>query len=124
MPSPVRQTPLVGRHCSIVGGGGGRAQGASVDPLTLDADSRFLIACEGLPRPTLAYVLPVVERAFHERGLPNAIRSDNGPPFASVGLGGLSAFAVHLVKLGITPERIAPGHPEQNGRLARSRRRR
>ena len=94
--------------------------GTRVDPLTLiDADSRFLIACEGLPRPTLAYVLPVVERAFQERGLPNAIRSDNGPPFASVGLGGLSAFAVHLVKLGITPERIAPGHPEQNGRLER-----
>ena len=96
------------------------ADGARVDPLTLiDADSRFLIACEGLPRPTLAYVLPVVERAFQERGLPNAIRSDNGPPFASARLGGLSAFAVHLVKLGITPERIAPGHPEQNGRLER-----
>jgi len=60
-----------------------------------------------------------VERAFQERGLPNAIRSDNGPPFASAGLGGLSAFAVHLVKLGITPERIAPGHPERNGRLER-----
>ena len=71
--------------------------GVRLDPLTLiDADSRFLIACEGLPRPTLAYVLPVVERAFRERGLPNAIRSDNGPPFASAGLGGLSAFAVRL----------------------------
>ena len=94
--------------------------GARLDPLTLiDADSRFLIACEGLPRPTLACVLPVVERAFCERGLPAVIRSDNGPPFASSGLGGLSAFAVHLVKLGITPERIAPGHPEQNGRLER-----
>ena len=94
--------------------------GARVDPLTLiDADSRFLIAYEGLPRPTLAYVLPVVERAFLERGLPAVIRSDNGPPFASTGLGGLTAFAVHLVKLGITPERIAPGHPEQNGRIER-----
>ena len=94
--------------------------GARVDPLTLiDADSRFLIACEGLPRPTLAYVLPVVERAFRERGLPAVIRSDNGPPFASTGLGGLTAFAVHLVKLGVTPERIAPGHPEQNGRIER-----
>ena len=75
----------------------------------LQGDSRFLIACEGLPRPTLAYVLPVVERAFCERGLPAVIRSDNGPPFASTGLGGLTAFAVHLVKLGITPERITPG---------------
>ncbi len=68
-----------------------------------------------VPRPTLAYVLPVVERAFRERGLPNAIRSDNGPPFASAGLGGFSAFAVHLVKLGVTPERIAPGHPSRTG---------
>jgi len=94
--------------------------GVRVDPRALiDADSRFLIACEGLPRPTLAYVLPVVERAFRERGLPAAIRSDNGPPFASAGLGGLSAFAVHLVKLGVTPERIAPGHPERNRRLER-----
>ena len=77
---------------------------ARVDPLTLiDADSRFLIACEGLPRPTLAYVLPVVERAFRERGLPVAIRSDNGSPFASAGLGGLSAFAVHLVNWASRP---------------------
>ncbi len=72
--------------------------GARLDPLTLiDADSRFIIACEGLPRPTLAA----------------------SSPFASSGLGGLSAFAVRLVKLGITPERIAPGHPERNGRLER-----
>ena len=96
------------------------SDGARLDPRALiDADSLFLIACEGLPRPTLACVLPVVERAFQERGLPAVIRSDNGPPFAASGLGGLSAFAVRLVKLGITPERIAPGHPEQNGRLER-----
>ena len=87
------------------------------NPRATSAD--LLIACEGLPRPTLAYVLPVVERAFQERGLPAVIRSDNGPPFASTGLGGLTAFAVHLVKLGVTPERITPGHPEQNGRIER-----
>ena len=61
----------------------------------------------------------VMERAFKEHGLPQGIRSDNGPPFASVGLGGLSPLAVWWVKLGILPERTQPGHPEQNGRLER-----
>jgi hypothetical protein len=60
-----------------------------------------------------------MERAFREYGLPRAIRSDNGPPFASVGLGSLSPLAVWWIKLGIIPERIEPGHPEQNGRLER-----
>ena len=60
-----------------------------------------------------------LEQAFREYGLPWAIRTDNGTPFASVGLGGLSSLAVWWVKLGILPERIEPGHPEQNGRLER-----
>jgi hypothetical protein len=64
-------------------------------------------------------VRQVLERAFREYGLPWAIRTDNGPPFASVGLGGLSPLAVWWVKLGIVPERTDPGHPEQNGRLER-----
>ena len=94
--------------------------GTRIDPLTLmDSYSRFLIACEGLARPTFAQVQPIVERAFREHGLPAAIRSDNGPPFASTGLGGLSALAVWLLKLGVIPERAEPGHPEQNGRLER-----
>ena len=54
-----------------------------------------------------------------EYGLPRAIRTDNGVPFASVGLGSLSPLSVWWVKLGIIPERIEPGHPEQNGRLER-----
>ena len=58
-------------------------------------------------------------RAFQEYGLPRVIRTDNGPPFAGTGLGSLSPLAVWWVKLGILPERIAPGHPEQNGRLER-----
>src|SRR5207247_6028309 len=58
---------------------------------------------------------PRFERAFAEYGLPERIRSDNGPPFASVGLGRLSRLAVWWVRLGIVPERIDPGHPEQNG---------
>jgi hypothetical protein len=60
-----------------------------------------------------------LERALKEYGLPLAIRSDNGTPFASVGLGGLSPLSVWLIKLWIKPERIEPGHPEQNGRHER-----
>ena len=73
--------------------------GVRIDPLTVqDAASRYLLVCHGLPR---------------------AIRSDNEPPFASVGLGSLSQLAIWWVKLDITPGRIEPGHPEQNGRLER-----
>jgi hypothetical protein len=59
------------------------------------------------------------ERVFKDHGLPLAIRTDNGAPFASVALGGLSHLAVWLIKLGIIPERIEPGKPEQNGRHER-----
>ncbi len=94
--------------------------GVRVDPLTLaDAASRYLLVCQGLKRPRGPQVRRVMERAFREYGLPWVIRSDNGPPFASVGLGGLSPLAIWWVKLGITPERTQPGHPEQNGRLER-----
>ena len=59
------------------------------------------------------------EAAFREYGLPSVLRSDNGPPFGSVGAGGLSPFAVKVVKAGVLPERIDPGQPQQNGRLER-----
>lgn len=96
------------------------ADGQRCDPLTVaDAASRYLLVCQGLAHPRGHEVRPVLERAFREYGLPWAIRTDNGPPFASVGLGGLSPLSVWWVKLGITPERIVPGHPEQNGRLER-----
>ena len=94
--------------------------GMRIDPLTVqDAASRYLVVCAGLERPTGAAARRVLERAFREYGLPRAIRTDNGPPFAGVGLGSLSPLAVWWVKLGILPERIDPGHPEQNGRLER-----
>ena len=54
----------------------------------------------------------VIDRAFRAYGLPRAIRTDNGPPFASVGLGGLTTLSIWWIKLGITSERIEPGHPE------------
>ena len=94
--------------------------GMVVYPLTVeDAHSRYLLCCQGLGGTHGSDVRRSMERLFREKGLPQAIRSDNGTPFASVGLGGLSQLAVWWVKLGILPERIEPGHPEQNGRLER-----
>ncbi len=93
--------------------------GRRCDPLTLtDAYSRLLIDCRIVP-PTGDGVLPVVERAMRELGLPRAIRSDNGAPFASTAIGGLTPLSVHWIKLGIRLERIEPGAPQQNGRHER-----
>jgi transposase InsO family protein len=93
--------------------------GTRCDPLTVtDADSRYLLECRIMP-PTLVAVQPAVDRVFREFGLPRAIRSDNGAPFASSGAGGLSRLAVHWLKLGIGLERIQPGAPQQNGRHER-----
>ena len=92
-------------------------------PLTItDNSSRYLLECRGLSRPTFEQTQPWFEWVSREYGLPVAIRTDNGPPFASVGLGGLSRLSVWFIKLGITPERIEPGHPEQNGRHERMHR--
>jgi len=94
--------------------------GQRCNPLTVsDAYSRMLLCCQTLSRPDYAHVRPAFERVFREYGLPDAIRTDNGPPFASIAAGGLSPLAVWWVKLGIQPERIEPGHPEQNGRHER-----
>ena len=85
-------------------------------PLTLrDGFSRFVLRCDALLGRTTETTRRRFERAFAEYGLPARIRSDNGGPFASVGLGGLSQLAVWWIRLGIGLERIAPGHPEQNG---------
>jgi putative transposase len=85
-------------------------------PLTLrDGCSRYVLRCDGLPRRTTDATRRRFEHAFAEYGLPDRMRSDNGSPFASAGLGGLSQLSVWWIRLGIVPERIAPGHPEQNG---------
>jgi transposase InsO family protein len=92
-------------------------------PLTLtDNVSRYLLKCEGMAQPRFEPVQRHLELAFREYGLPSRIRSDNGPPFASVAPGGLSALSVWWIKLGIRPERIKPGHPEQNGQHERMHR--
>jgi putative transposase len=92
-------------------------------PLTIsDHLSRYLLACEALERPRTPESTAVFERAFEEYGLPDAIRSDNGPPFAAQSIFGLSRLAVWWLRLGIKLQRIKPGHPEQNGRHERMHR--
>jgi len=92
-------------------------------PLTItDNYSRYLLTCRGLHHPSYEATRPHLERTLREYGLPTAIRSDNGAPFASTGLGGLSRLSVWLIKLQIIPERIELAHPEQNGRHERMHR--
>ena len=92
-------------------------------PLTLtDNHSRFILQCRALPRMTTAYVKPWFEWVFRECGLPETLRTDNGPPFASLAVGGLSQLSAWWVRLGIRPERIRPAKPSENGRHERMHR--
>jgi len=94
--------------------------GERIDPLTItDACSRYLLRCQAVEKTDTQRVQAIFEAAFREYGLPEAIRTDNGAPFASRALAGLSRLAVWWIKLGIVPERIEAGHPEQNGRHER-----
>ena len=94
--------------------------GKRCDPFSLsDLASRYVLRLQALDKPDGGHVWPVLDAAFREFGLPEVIRSDNGPPFASIAAGGLSWLAVQLVKAGVTPERIEPGKPQQNGRHER-----
>lgn len=90
-------------------------------PLTVtDHASRFVLLCEAMESIKEEQAFPAFERLFQERGLPHGIRSDNGTPFASPnGLFNLSKLSVWWLRLGITIERIKPGHPQQNGRHER-----
>lgn len=89
-------------------------------PFTVtDNFSRYLLAVEGFPRIASKDVKETLTHLFLEYGLPQAIRSDNGSPFASTAIGGLSELSVWLIKLGIIPERIGKGKPQENGRHER-----
>jgi transposase InsO family protein len=90
-------------------------------PLTVtDHASRYLLLCEALDSTAEGMAITAFEQLFRERGLPSAIRSDNGVPFASPnGLYQLSKLSVWWLRLGIAIERIRPGHPQQNGRHER-----
>lgn len=97
--------------------------GSRCNPLTIsDQASRYLLCCQHVQRMNYDLARPWFERTFRRYGLPEVIRTDNGVPFASIGLGGLSRLSYWWIRLGIRPERIEPGHPEQNGRHERMHR--
>jgi transposase InsO family protein len=98
--------------------------GVRCEPLTVtDGYSRYLLACEAVPQVTAERVRPILTRLFQEHGLPRALRTDNGSPFARRdGLGGLTQLSIWLLKLDIWPDRIQPGRPDQNGRHERMHR--
>jgi len=94
--------------------------GERCHPLTImDGFSRYLLCCKALSSTLLEPTQRTFEHVFREFGLPNAIRTDNGPPFSSLAPAGLSRLAVWWIRLGIRPERIMPGRPDQNGRHER-----
>jgi putative transposase len=97
--------------------------GERLDPLTIsDAYSRYLLRCQAVAKTDTERARAIFEAGFREYGMPEAIRTDNGAPFASSAVAGLSRLAVWWMKLGIVPERIQAGHPEQNGRHERMHR--
>jgi putative transposase len=98
--------------------------GVRCEPLTVtDGHSRYILTCQAVPKITAAEVQPILTRLFETHGLPRALRTDNGSPFAHrLGLGGLSVLSVWFLKLDIWPDRIAPGRPDQNGRHERMHR--
>ena len=97
--------------------------GKRCHPLTIsDGHSRYLLACKGLSRPQFDGVQRGFEEVFKEYGLPDRIRTDNGAPFSTLAPAGLSKLAVWWIRLGIMPERIMPGRPDQNGRHERMHR--
>lgn len=90
--------------------------GSRCDPLTItDAYSRYLLRCQAMMGTGEEYARALFEAAFRQYGMPQIIRTDNGSPFASTALAGLSALSAWWIKLGIWPERIDPGKPQQNG---------
>ena len=92
-------------------------------PLTLtDNHSRFILQCRALSTTTTDAVKPWFEWVFRQQGLPERLRTDNGPPFASVAAGGLSQLSKWWIRLGIRPERIRPAKPSENGRHERMHR--
>ena len=85
-------------------------------PLTIsDACSRYVLCCDDTGGERFEPTKTAFERTFREYGLPLRMRTDNGRPFASTSLGGLSKLSIWWVKLGILPERTRPAHPQDNG---------
>lgn len=96
------------------------AYGARLEPLTVtDGFSRYLVALSATQTTRAGEANPLFRQAFEEHGLPDVILTDNGSPFASVSVTGLTSLSAHWTRLGIRHERIAPGKPQQNGRHER-----
>ncbi|WP_290779674.1 IS481 family transposase [Hoeflea sp.] len=96
------------------------AYGARLEPLTVtDGFSRYLVALSATQTTRANEAHPLFRRAFEEHGLPEVIRTDNGSPFASASVTGLTSLSAHWTRLGIRHERIIPGKPQQNGRHER-----
>ena len=93
--------------------------GTRIDPLTItDAHSRYLLRCQAVEKTDTERLQAIFAAAFGEYGMPEAIRSDNGAPFAARAVNGVSRLSLWWMKLGIRPERIQAGHPEQNPYVA------
>ncbi len=127
--SPPYTKPFIGCNaandvwCADFKGWFNTGDGSRCNPLTItDAYSRYLIRCQNVEHPDFIHVKPLFAAAFMEYGLPYAIRTDNGAPFATNTLAGLSHLSIWWIKLGIIPERIEPGKPAQNGRHERMHR--
>lgn len=97
--------------------------GATCEPLTvIDSYSRFLLNCGHVQRRDFHTVWSQLRETFEEYGMPKRLRTDNGCPFASTSVGRLSRLSVRLIRLGIIPEWISPGKPQENGRHERMHR--
>jgi putative transposase len=94
--------------------------GARLEPLTVtDGFSRYLVSLSATQTTRANEAHPLFRQAFEDHGLPEVIRTDNGSPFASASVTGLTSLSAHWTRLGIRHERIAPGKPQQNGRHER-----
>jgi len=97
--------------------------GSRCHPFTVtDLCSRFILKCQGMPSEKGAGVQAELTKAFEEFGMPDRLRSDNGPPFGAQAPGGFSRIAVWLMKIGVVPEFITPGAPQENGEHERMHR--
>ncbi len=95
-------------------------RGQRCDPLTVtDGFSRYLLCCKALPNQSINSVRGELEATFREYGMPAVLRSDNGTPFGTTCRGLLSRLGIWLLKIGVRPEYIDPGRPQQNGRHER-----
>jgi len=111
------------RWCADFKGWFRTKDGSRCDPLTItDSYSRYLLRCTHAESLSFEATKPLWERTFRDFGLPSTIRTDNGSPFATTGIGGLSRLSIWFIRLGIYPDLIDPGKPQQNGRHERMHR--